>query len=223
MAKEYLSVKTKLPDQKEHKFACATCAGETFHEVLTGVLEDGATEDINFSGEYWVIQCKGCKTLSFCHRSTTSEDLEYDEEGDLVPSITVKLYPSRLASRKMPSWTFELPHSVYRIYEETHSALCNNELLLAGVGIRAIVEAVCKEAGLKTGNLKTKIDALKAKGIVTQDGADVLHSLRFIGNVAAHENKAHTPDELGTAFEVVDHLLLGTYVIPRRAKKLPKK
>src|SRR5262249_45703468 len=121
------------------------------------------------------------------------------------------------------TWIFELPHLIYRIYEETHSALSNEELILAGIGIRAIVEAVCTHSGLTTGNLQSKIDSLKNAGTVTADGAKILPSLRFMGNAAAHETKAHKPVELGTAFEVVENILFNSLILPLRATKLPKK
>ena len=88
--------------------------------------------------------------------------------------------------------------------------------------VRAIVETICKHQGLTQGNLETKIDGLATTGVITTAGAEILHSLRFMGNVAAHEVKAHKTEELGTAMDVVEHLLLGVYVLPGRAKKLPK-
>jgi hypothetical protein len=56
-------------------------------------------------------------------------------------------------------------------------------------------------------------------GVLTQDGADILHKLRTLGNDAAHEVKPHSLQELGLAFDVVDHLLLGVYILPDHAKK----
>jgi hypothetical protein len=129
----------------------------------------------------------------------------------------------QLSGRKKPGWIYELPHLIYRIYEETHSALCNEELILAGIGIRAIVEAVCTHRGLTSGNLQSKINDLESTGAVTADGAKILHSLRFMGNAAAHETKAHTPPELGTGFEVVENILFNSLILPLRVTKLPTK
>jgi len=146
----------------------------------------------------------------------------YDEEGNLVPEPTTKLYPSRLVGRKKPEWDTELPFQIYRVYDEVHAALCNNISVLGGIGIRAIVETVCKHQGLTTGNLQNKIDGLAAAGVITQAGADILHNLRIMGNTAAHEVKAHTAEELGTAMDVIENLLMNVYILPERARKLPK-
>jgi hypothetical protein len=91
--------------------------------------------------------------------------------------------------------------------------------VLCGIGIRAIIETVCKDKSATGGDLYTKINSLIPIGVLTQDGADILHKLRTLGNNAAHEVKPHTPKELGLAFDVVDHLLLGVYILPIQAKK----
>ena len=59
--------------------------------------------------------------------------------------------------------------------------------------------------------------------MVTPDGAKILHSLRFMGNDAAHEVEAHPEADLMTALDVVEYLLKGVYILPRLAAKLPKK
>jgi hypothetical protein len=115
-----------------------------------------------------------------------------------------------------------LPAGVHRIYNETHRALCEGLPVLTGIGIRAIVEAVCNEKGAAGKNLEQQIDSLKTMSLITPDGASILHSLRFMGNKAAHEVKPHTPEELATAFDVAEYLLKGVYVLPELGNKLPK-
>jgi hypothetical protein len=46
---------------------------------------------------------------------------------------------------------------------------------------------------------------------------------RIMGNVAAHEVKPHKENELNTAFDVVEHLLVGVYLLPAKAAILPEK
>ena len=148
------------------------------------------------------VQCQGCKTVSFFHRSWCSEDIRWNEETEQEEPIpTDKLYPSR-------------------VYRQTHAAICNNLNILAGVGMRTIVEAVCTEKAAKGGDLKERIDDLVTLGFITNDGANILHSIRLMGNKAAHEAKANSQAELGIALDVIEHLLRGVYVLPGRASKL---
>jgi hypothetical protein len=67
-----------------------------------------------------------------------------------------------------------------------------------------------------------RIDDLVTQHVLTPDGAAILHSLRVMGNEAAHEVKPHHVEILNVAFDVVEYVLKGVYTIPERAKKLPR-
>ena len=60
-------------------------------------------------------------------------------------------------------------------------------------------------------------------GVLTKDGAEILHSLRILGNIAAHEVTPHSDDQLAVAMNVVEHLLNGVYILPKAASHLPKR
>ena len=55
-----------------------------------------------------------------------------------------------------------------------------------------------------------------------KSAAEILHGLRFMGNAAAHEMKAHSIKNIETALDVVEILLKQVYVLPNLAKSLPK-
>lgn len=93
---------------------------------------------------------------------------------------------------------------------------------MTGFGIRAIVEAVCKDKNINNGNLKKKIDSLEEADYITKEGSLILHNLRFMGNEAAHELKVHERSELEAGLDVLEHLLQGVYIIPCKAQKLPR-
>ena len=116
---------------------------------------------------------------------------------------------------------YSLPHGVYKIYEETHGALCADLTVMVGFGIRAIVEAVCIDKNMSGKNLQEKIYSLVDQGLITQAGSTILHSLRFMGNAAVHEMKSHSKKELNAAFDVVEYLLQGVYILPKQAENLP--
>ena len=44
---------------------------------------------------------------------------------------------------------------------------------------------------------------------------------RVLGNEAAHDVTPHAPAVLDTAFEVIEYVLSGVYILPERAKNLP--
>ncbi len=139
----------------------------------------------------------------------------------------VGLYPPRVAGRSKLEKLWYLPVTVKRTYEETDTALCSDLPMLAGVGIRALVEAVGKEEVPEEENTKKKrkslqqrIDELVQQGLLTSDGAEILQKLRLLGNDSAHEMKRHNTQTLGMAFDVVEHLLLGVYILPGESEKI---
>jgi hypothetical protein len=133
----------------------------------------------------------------------------------------VRLFPPRYGGRsELDGWK-KLPYKTKSIYQETLTALRSNLPILTGIGLRAIVENICKNCGAAGKNLQDQIDDLVTQHVLTPDGANILHSLRVMGNKAAHEVKPHSLDTLNVAFEVVEHVLKGVYILPERAKTLP--
>ena len=171
-------------------------------------------EDFQWAADYEIIQCAGCDTISFRRESSNSEDWEPD--GTTAESQ--ELYPSRTKNRQLIDDTHLLPLNLSRIYQETVSALNNDQPILSGIGIRAIIETVSNEEKAAGNNLAQKIDGLVAKGLLTKDGAKILHKIRALGNDAAHSVKAHKPTELKLAIDVVEHMLQAVYILPHHAK-----
>lgn len=204
--------------------ACRECHRTTKHEIVTEATLSGASGhhdfEIYWATEYQVVRCLGCETLSFRRTNSNSED-GYIQIGpdEWEENIHEELFPSPHEGRQPVSDVDLLPDKIQRIYEETLGALNNQQEVLCGIGVRAIIETVCKDKSAAGGDLYTKINSLVGLGVLTQDGANILHKLRTLGNNAAHEVKPHTPKELGLAFDVVDHLLLGVYILPEHAKR----
>lgn len=220
-----LSVSVRQTKGQEVWVACGMCGKVTCHVSLTAVAtsDESLDADIRIWEDYLTIQCGGCRTVSFCVESRCSENMYYDPRtGEEQLAVSHRVYPNRIAGRSELEHSHLLPHVTYRIYEETRAAISNDQLVLAGIGIRAILETICKERAAKGNNLKDQIDSLAETGVITKDGATILHGMRCMGNSAVHEAKAHSRDELIIALDVVEYSLKGVYILPKLAEKLPK-
>lgn len=219
------TVKVAKSKYKELWVPCASCHGDTAHKVLTCVTVHDEDGPVDFWQDHYTIQCGGCKSVSFCSQSSCSEDEpEHDSTTDTTRlAVRTNLYPSRKKGIAKIEDIYALPEKVREIYEETHAAVTNQQPILAGVGIRAIVEAVCKQKRAAGSDLKKKIDKLVTKGTATPEGAKILHRLRFMGNSAAHDRRAHTTRELDAGFMVAESLLRNVYLLPKIARSLPPK
>jgi hypothetical protein len=226
MSTESTTVTINKTQNEEHRLPCAQCLGETRHRVLQSVDVKGEDHawDYQYVDNYQIVQCQGCDSVSFRKSHSNSEDYVFDEEDNSVHYIDkVDLYPSRVAGRHKLRQVHFLPASVSRIYDETHSALSSKQPILAGVGIRALVETVCNEKTAAGFTLEQKIDDLVTKGVLTRAGSETLHSMRILGNEAAHEVKPHSEETLNLAMDVVEHMLNDVYILPAATKKLPKR
>jgi hypothetical protein len=217
-----LTAEIKVEEKKGESVlvVCGECCRETAHEILTNVgsHDSDAEGDIQVWDHYLTLQCRGCRTLSFCRESQCTEDIGPDNE--LITART--LFPGRIAGRPRLSDIHHLPPRLWNVYEESRSALMAGLPILTGIGIRAIVEAVCNEEGSSGRDLYHKIKGLLRMGVITQKEAAIIQNLRFMGNEAAHNVKAHTQAELNIAFDVVEHLLKTVYLLPEQTKRLPR-
>jgi hypothetical protein len=204
------------------KVLCLICKHDTTHQVLASadITEDlsDAQHQMEGWGSYQVIVCQGCETVSYRTSTSHSEDFDPGPNG-LDYNETITLYPSRTEGRMPIPDAHIIPASTKRIYDEIIKAMNNDQPVLAGIGIRALVETVCKDKKTKGKNLAEQIDDLVATGALPRDGAVILHKIRTLGNKAAHEVKPHMPEQLALALTVCEHLLQGVYILPKHASR----
>lgn len=202
----------------EYFLPCTSCARPTAHKVIVSLEESGGSEWVQWLSRFQIVQCQGCRTASFRSESGTSEDHVQvgEDEWEYMPDE--RLYPPRIAGRRgLGDDEFLLPANVRSIYRETMTALAAPAPVIAGIGLRVLLEAVCKEKQATGNNLYEQIDALVASSVLTPASAAILHKIRTLGNTAAHEAKPHSDKQLWLAMDVLEHLLKDVYVLPTLA------
>lgn len=219
IAKAQTAEKTK---GKLYELACVKCVGKTKHRAVSSIESYERDDDPPFAcaAIFQVLQCQGCEHLSF--REGFSEAEGFSDEGWSADGddFTVRIYPPRIAGRRKLERAFLMPDRVGNVYEETQIALCNEQPILAATGIRILIEGLCKEKNAQGKTLEKKIDDLARLGVMTQEGAEVLHGLRILGNESVHEIRRHDDTTLQTAMDIVEILLTQVYILPKMAKEL---
>lgn len=205
---------------EEIEAACAECGEGKTHVIRASIKEYNADEphpgmSFVWIDKYQVIQCGGCKRYSF--RKTQSNSEDYDPVTRDHPEV-VELYPSRVKGRSPVNDHKLLPAALEKIYIETLKALNSDQPVLAGIGIRAIVETVCKDRKAIGKGLQKKIDDLVIKHVLSRAGADILQKLRVLGNKAVHEVEPHDVLQLGFGLDVIDNLVSSIYILPHHAE-----
>lgn len=167
-----------------------------------------------------IVQCLGCEVISFRVGFSNDEDID-NITGKWIRSET--LFPKREGNRAkiaQPHWDF--PQELFNIYNETDLAIDNKLRVLSGVGMRAILETVCKDQKAEGKNFFKQIDGLVKIGVLTEDGAKTLHKVRLLGNASAHD-EPQPQEQLDLAWDVIVNLLYNIYILPARAEVVFKK
>jgi hypothetical protein len=204
---------------------CNDCKKETNHAVLfykkvIEKIELDEDDEIGSIEEYMAAQCKGCETISFVIRhsgelfQTGVDEEEYVDDN--YPSPTYESDFNFLTQDEQR----ELPHALDELYRQVQAALEQDANILAGVGLRMLVEAICMEQNIDGANLKIKIEKLHDNGLISKNSIPILDKLRAIGNMAAHEIKGFPPDKLTYALEIINYILKNVYVLPKINKML---
>ncbi len=195
------------------KVHCLKCGRQTNHESLTEHVVTGEEDGgyIQWRIVHSIIRCCGCDEITFM--KTTGSSVDFDPEtGEYCEAMS--LYPDRASGRTALSSEHQFPRSVRSIYREVVCAMNSSSPLLAAIGLRALIEAICVAEQTKGNNLQDRINQLAADGHLSGKQAEMLHSHRFLGNSAAHEIAAPKPKELVAALDIAETLLKTIYVLP---------
>lgn len=90
---------------------------------------------------------------------------------------------------------------------------------MAGLGLRATIEAICNDKEVKGKNLQVRINAMSRSGMISKSDAERLHAIRFMGNDAAHEIKKAKEQSVLIALKIIEHILLSVYVFEEEVNK----
>ncbi len=214
------------------KSLCEICKTYTNQKVLGDkkvYFYDDALPGWEEEHIYQIIECGGCENVSFRHLYTDSITKNHSQSEGLDPYTQI-LYPKRTKDTIDIKTLLNTPVNIVNIYRETIDAFNNNQTILCSGGIRAIIEGICKDKGIKSGEitdkggkkrnstgLEGKIEGLVSERFLTKSNAETLHDLRFMGNEALHELESPTKNELKLAIEIIESTINNIYEIAHKA------
>lgn len=197
---------------------CHSCGKKTNHTILKEE-KVGSTEHEGYAwgNSHYFARCAGCDAFTYAIESWSEDDWD-PNTGEM--DSTWKTYPRGSTDRQPIDDVLELPAKVQFIYNEVVGAMNAQLPVLAGIGLRALIEAVCKDQGILGSNLEKLIDGLATNGVLSKAQADILHTHRFLGNVAAHDVTSAKPKELVAALDIAENVLKTIYVLPGLSKQV---
>jgi len=202
------------------KTDCRTCKRVTRHEVLCEHIEETAPDDYHEKDFWQIVRCLGCHTTGFQHRNEDYEQVWEDFDGDVRHTVSTTVYPRVVRNHSGLKGTTWIPALIRNVYRQTLSAYSDNAYVLASIGLRATIEAVCNHLEISGSNLEKRIDQLFKTGYVSNSDKKRLHAIRFLGNDAAHEVKEPKESDLRVALEIVEHILNSVFILEKKSKSL---
>ena len=112
----------------------------------------------------------------------------------------------------------QLPPTLDLIYREVLRSYNSALVVLCAVGIRTLLEGICADQKIQGRNLYEKIEGLSS--VLPKNIVNNLHSLRFLGNEAAHELIKPDQVELLLAVNLAEDLMNFLYELNYRASSL---
>lgn len=197
---------------------CGRCGRDTNHHILCERSEGSKKDDDYHWGiDHYFVQCAGCD--NYCYALSRWDEDDYWNPNKKEETHW-ETYPLSKGHRTTIDNSHELPFKVKLIYQEVISSINSKLYLLSAIGLRTLIEAICKDQGVKGKNLEELIDTLEHENFLPLDHAEILHGLRFMGNEAAHEIQRADPDEISAALDIAETIMKTIYISPRLSKKI---
>lgn len=218
------SSKTQNQNKEENrKIFCRICKQATNHKVLFKVQKKDSwdNEDGMWTvSTFYTLQCQGCEAVCLLEEYVFSEDYN-PQTGEL--DVVTTIYPSPHETKTPIEDYYYIPKIVARIYKECVIAFNKKLPILTSIGMRAVIEAICKDKEVVAGGLEKKIDALAKMGLMTEQEAELLHLNRYMGNASAHELQEPLEEELNTGLDIIETTLRNAYILSEKAQILRNK
>ncbi len=200
---------------------CRSCKRSTKHTVLGKIVKETPPEYYHDATKYFLLECNGCTTVSF--RKEYHDYESYRQTGpdpdDYEHDISVEVFPHSIKDHSPIDSLFEIPNIVESIYKESLLAIQEGAYTLAGLGLRATIEAICNDKKVKGKNLQVRINAMSRSGMISKSDTERLHAIRFMGNDAAHEIKKAKEKSVLIALKIIEHILLSVYVFEEEVNR----
>jgi hypothetical protein len=200
---------------------CNACQRYTHHTCRRRFEYEYREGDLGIQLEYaqgiWEIwQCNGCDMVLFREKWIIVDGA--DPENNT--SETCEQYPKYL--ERIPKHFYTIPDYLNDLYKEVVSAFNYQNDLLCTIGLRTLLEGVCKDKNIggSSDNLDKRIQ--KMKGLLPEEIVKNLHSFRIFGNRATHDTIGPDRTTLTLAIGVIEDILAIFYSLDTRSGRLKK-
>lgn len=203
-----------MSESKNIKLHCNVCLGERWHKTLHIAKKEHHEEDDDQSAgyaeicTYRLVECNGCENISL-HVKWWCSGAPEEENFQWPPKV----------SRRKPKWMTDLIlleniNNPFKgdFLHEIYAALASDNLRLAVLGIRALLEQIMVESVQDQGNFRANLAKFEAEGFISKIQRAAIEPVVEAGHASMHRGFKASRDEVEVIMDVVENLLESIYI-----------
>ncbi|WP_265939761.1 DUF4145 domain-containing protein [Bacillus thuringiensis] len=186
----------------------------------------------------YIVQCAGCDQVGFIQVYTDSDMYSHESDSEMYPSEDFKVFPPEIKKDYSKAFQVEgkqfykVPKDLLNLYNQIIEAFNSKAYILVGMGLRTMIEAICLDLGIKKASVRNedgtvkydengkeiksntlhwKIQELVARQIILPKQAEVIDSLKDLGNRVVHEIESPSRVGLNKGIAIIEFMLEHTY------------
>lgn len=208
---------------KTYTIFCNNCSSYHTHELL--FEKETSNEFTVNEGEYitshtlyvdknQLLQCKVCSTVSFRVESRIPHQII--EGGDSHCFI----WPPR-SENHLEQKLFEgAPMQLIILYNQIIESYNNEYLLLAQLGIKAVIKGICFDKYIDDKDFEDSISKLLSKGLISKSIYDTFMLYSYIFNQGMNKLQDYSKDTIRELIRIVELTILCIYDIPTQNRNI---
>jgi len=210
---------TLVMDQKTNNeiFTCFHCGNRTSHKLLLMhtqkvflTYEPYNGDEVTADNYIHFFECSTCEGITI--KALFSEEI--DDPRQVNFDRVTSLYPQE------KSFPEEMPTTIIKAYKEASKVKKISDQAFV-ILIRKGLEILCEDQKISGKSLAEKIKKMIEKGMLPGSFAQMVDSIRILGNIGAHDLSSEFTKE---QIETIDYFFIAVleyvYIAPHKLEKL---
>lgn len=214
----------KLTQLTKSVHTCLHCANTTYMEILYHNKETGVETEydpqsnveiplFSYYTTYILLKCPACNKVSLSQIESCDVDTDWSGRPNEYKYL---LYPN-ISSDKS-----NIPEDISAAFESA-LRIRNVDSTMCALALRRTLEIFCKKQGAKGKNLNDKINDLVKKNIIPVHLDQASHTIRDLGNAAAHgDDVTFNEVTISGLIKFTNLILEYVYVLPNEILAVQK-
>ena len=211
-----------IPKETKHMY-CNRCNGATKHSILFTKSQHYEELDpdegwpIYFERhDYYLAECDGCENITLLIESdSNSQSGTYTTQ---YPPLTIRREPPWLVSLLLLE-QIDNPFK-YDFMREIYVALRSNNLRLAVIGIRALLEQIMIEKVGDNRSFQANLNKFESEGYISRIQKEAIEPVLEAGHASIHRGFKATKEDVIHLMDITENVIESIYINNLKSERL---